>query len=137
MTDISPYVAEAAASKRSEAEARAPLHPVMVQALRGFIPDEFLPPRETYIVETLDDGAQTYPDRGAAISAMAQTFEVLRVIRVSAGERTDISAEVAADYVESLYRAGWDMETILADGFAGRHLTNDQIEQICEPEGWK
>jgi len=53
------------------------------------------------------------------------------IFRPAQGRPEDVSEDFARLYVRSMYEGGADAQAILQIKFVGRHLTNDQVDEIC------
>jgi hypothetical protein len=53
------------------------------------------------------------------------------IFRPAQGAPQDVSEDFARHYVRSMREGGADVEAILRIKFVGRHLTNDEVDEIC------
>ena len=53
------------------------------------------------------------------------------IFRPAQGTPEDVSEDFARLYVRSMYEGGADVHAILGIKFVGRHLTNDEVDEIC------
>src|SRR5258708_36975055 len=53
------------------------------------------------------------------------------IFRPARGTPEDVSEDFARLYVRSMYEGGADVQAILGIKFVGRHLTNDEVDEIC------
>lgn len=123
----SPYVAEAQKRARTtiappDAFLTADVYQILVTPRHG----------ESYAIE------MPWP----AMISRRQTLDCLmdqvwadcsaRVIfRPANAAPADVSEDFARDYARTMFEGGSDVEAVMGIKFIGRHLTNDQIEEIC------
>ncbi len=53
------------------------------------------------------------------------------IFRPAQGTPEDVSEDFARLYVRSMHEGGADVQAILGIKFVGRHLTNDEVDEIC------
>jgi hypothetical protein len=53
------------------------------------------------------------------------------IFRPGQGAPEDVSEDFARLYVRSMHKSGADAQAILGIKFISRHLTNDEIDDIC------
>lgn len=53
------------------------------------------------------------------------------IFRPAHGKPQDVSEDFARLYVRSMREGGADVQAILGIKFVGRHLTNDEVDEIC------
>jgi len=53
------------------------------------------------------------------------------IFRPARGTPEDVSEDFARLYVRSMHEGGADVHAILGIKFVGRHLTNDEVDEIC------
>jgi len=58
-------------------------------------------------------------------------FSARVIFRPAQGTPEDVSEDFARLYVRSMREGGADAQAILGIKFVGRHLTNDEIDDIC------
>ena len=53
------------------------------------------------------------------------------IFRPIQGKPEDVSEDFARLYVRAMYEGGADAQAILGIKFVGKHLTNDEVDDIC------